>query len=133
MRKSTNEKVMEFLKSKDNQDAINFIYDAKRWVKAIEQGRMICIVKSVSSSGMSRKFRYMECSKTKSGYYYMNFVKFLRVMGYKNDHDFNITRSGCGMDMNFDTNYSIMHKLQNLGFISKKRCEVLAQMTPTCI
>lgn len=41
--------------------------------------------------------------------------------------------SGCGVDMIFHTNYTIIHNLRSLGFISKKECSHLAQQTPNII
>ena len=43
------------------------------------------------------------------------------------------TIGGCGMDMIFHTNYTIIHRLYKLGFMTKKECEKLCQMTPSII
>lgn len=111
-----------------------FIDDAKTYVKAIKNGRMLCSIPHVSKSGMSRVLKFNSCEKTKSGFYYRQYFCFFTSLGYKenkNHSGFNI--SGCGMDMVFHTNYSIMHNLKNLGIITKKECEVLAQKTPTVL
>ena len=111
-----------------------FISDAKRYIKAIKEGRMCCIINSVSRSGMSRKIRFVECSKGKDKYYYMNFFAFFSALGFSRgkDSDFFII-NGCGMDMIFHTNYTNIHSLYRLGFISKKQCDSFAQMTPQVI
>lgn len=107
-----------------------FISDANRYIKAIEQGRMFCIIDSVSKSGMSRVLRFVEWSKGQKNYNFMNFYAFFGALGFIESGDgFRI--SGCGMDMVFHTNYSIIHKLHKLGFIDMKKRDVLAQRTPT--
>ena len=112
-----------------------FTESAKRYIKAIKQGRVICNIESVSSSGMSRNLKFMECNGTiKKGFYFANFFKLFKDLGYTNAKNSNAFRvSGCGMDMVFHTNYTIMHQLENLGFITKKECSILAQKTPTVI
>jgi hypothetical protein len=60
----------------------------------------------------------------------LNFYAFFGALGFtESGNGFRI--SGCGMDMVFHTNYSIIHKLQKLGFIDMKKRDVLAQKTPT--
>lgn len=113
----------------------NFVNDAKRYIKAIKQGRVINSIGSVSSSGMSRAMKFLECYKGKFGYQYLNFYCLFVALGYTESKAKNhyFTISGCGMDMVFYTNYSIIHNLYNLGFINKKDCEKLSQMTPQTI
>ena len=41
----------------------NFINDAKAYIKAIEQNRMLCVIGSVSNSGMSRTMKFSSCEK----------------------------------------------------------------------
>jgi hypothetical protein len=112
-----------------------FIESSKGYIKAIKQGRVICNIESVSSSGMSRNIKFLECEGSiKSGFNYRNFFKLFKDLGFKTAKNSNAFRiSGCGMDMVFHTNYTIIHKLHALGFISKKECDVLAQKTPTVI
>jgi len=108
-----------------------FIDNAKRYIKAIKEERMICKIVSVSQSGMSRRIYFNEfCfdNKQKRGFIYQ-FHVFFQTLGYKsNDNGFLI--NGCGVDMIFHTNYTIIHELYNLGFITKDECKVLAQKTP---
>ena len=112
-----------------------FTQSAKRYIKAIKQGRVICNIESVSASGMSRNLKFMECNGTiKKGFHFANFFKLFKDLGFTNARNSNAFRiSGCGMDMVFHTNYTIMHQLENLGFITKKECSILAQKTPTVI
>jgi hypothetical protein len=114
-----------------------FHADCVRYIKAIKEGRVICSIKSVSSSGMSRTIKFMECGYNKfqkiHGYY--NFYALFRTLGFtqaRNSRDY-FSIGGCGMDMIFHTNYTIIHKLHRLGFIDKKQCSSLAQDTPTVI
>lgn len=117
-------------------DAERFLSDAKRYVKAIREGRVICSIGSVSNSGMSRTIKFLapEKSKHDKKYYYSNFFAFMKSLEFSPVRDSDYFRiNGCGMDMIFHTNYSIMHRLERLGIISKKDCEVFAQMTPSVI
>lgn len=104
----------------------DFLRDAKTYLKAIKENRMLCIIKSVSASGMSRVINFHSFEKT----YYIQYYCFFKALGYQSTNDgFRI--HGCGMDMVFNTNYNIVHTLHRLGFISKKECDILAQKTPT--
>jgi hypothetical protein len=108
-----------------NNKEESFLNCAKDYISAIRQQRMICIIKSVSKSGMSRVLNFHSFQKTYVRNYYSLFI----AVGYKKvDNGFRI--SGCGMDMIFHTNYTIIHKLHRLGLINKKECDQLAQMTP---
>lgn len=115
-----------------------FHADCVRYIKAIKEGRVICSIGSVSSSGMSRTIKFLECSRNVSfpnKYYYYNFFALFRALGFtqaRSSRDY-FSISGCGMDMIFHTNYTIIHKLHRLGFIDKKQCSSLAQDTPTVI
>lgn len=113
-----------------------FIDHAKRYIKAIKEGRMLCSIESVSPSGMSRVIKFVEVSRysDRKQYAVLNFYQFFLMLGYsraKNSDGFRI--NGCGMDMVFHTNYSIIHQLHHLGFITKKQCDELAQKTPHVI
>tara|TARA_R100000306_G_C4332602_1_gene121032 strand:+ start:253 stop:669 length:417 start_codon:yes stop_codon:yes gene_type:complete len=121
-----------------NADDTEQIYnDCKRYIKAIKEGRIICNIDKVSQSGMSRNIKFLECSKSKyykNTHQYLNFYFLFKVLDYsevKQTGTFRI--SGCGMDMIFNTNYCIIHRLKRLGFISAKQCAILAQQTPTVI
>ena len=116
---------------------VETVYEsALRYVKAIKEGRIICNIETVSSSGMSRTIKFLECRKEKGRNYhhYCNFWTLFKALGFeevKNKNTFRI--HGCGMDMIFHTNYTIIHRLEYYGLISKKQCERLAQQTPQVI
>lgn len=139
--KQINDKKYHWLQKNINDaqyyDVDRFFYDAQRYIKAITEGRVICSIGSVSQSGMSRTIKFLECSKSMytGKYNYLNFYAFFKALGYKEtrakDHYFTI--SGCGMDMIFNTNYTNIHYLHNLGVLNKKQCSQLAQKTPTVI
>jgi len=113
----------------DNEDFYN---NAVRYISAIKQGRIICNIESVSKSGMSRNIKFLECSgNVKNGFRYYNFYAFFLAMGLERVSNKDCFRvHGCGMNMIFATNYNIIHRLKNLGFITKKECDYLAQGTP---
>lgn len=114
-----------------------FIQDAQAYIKAIKDKRMVNAIGSVSASGMSRTLKFMSCEKNKynSDFYYRNYFAFFKALDFSEDRKahgyFRI--GGAGMDMIFHTNYTIIHKLSGLGFISKRECADLAQDTPTTI
>ncbi len=116
----------------------SFIEQAKRYISATKEGRMLCIIESVSSSGMSRKLRFLSVEQNKTGkkrYNYCNFWSLFKHLGYseaRNDRQ-NFTIHGCGMDMVFNTHYNIIHKLHRLGFINRKECDKLAQDKPNTL
>lgn len=116
-------------------DQDQFFNDCERYVKAIKERRVICSIGSVSKSGMSRTIKFLECSKGKTHYNYLNFFVFFKCLGYTEskakDHYFSI--SGCGMDMIFHTNYTNSHYMEHLGIINKKQCADLCQQTPQVI
>lgn len=116
-------------------DVDRFIDDCQKYIAAIKSGRMLCIIGSVSSSGMSRTIKFSSCEKGKERSWYRNYNCLFLSLGYteaiKGWGYYRI--SGCGMDMVFHTNYSIIHRLHNLGFITKKECESYAQMTPVVL
>lgn len=112
----------------------DFIRDGKRYLKAIKEGRMVCVIYSVSNSGMSRNLAFFECSQNKKykNFNYLNFNAFFIALGYsKAKEGFRV--SGCGMDMVFHTNYSNIRKLFKLGFLTLEECDNLAQKTPTVL
>ena len=112
-----------------------FYDDAKRWIKGIKENAIVCIHKHTSNSGMSRRFKYIMVQKGKGyegvRYHATQFYSFHKALGYRVNDNSETTIGGCGMDMNFHLNYTIIHILYNLGFLSKKECEWLAQQTPT--
>lgn len=122
------QKKMKGLRYYNNE---NFISDAKQYIKAIKDGSMFCIIKSVSNSGISRVIDFKSVAKSKDKrFYYRNYNCFFIALGFTEVSDgFRI--SGCGMDMIFHTNYSIIHSLCRLGLINKKQCSQLAQNTPS--
>jgi hypothetical protein len=108
-----------------------FIDHAKRYINAIKEARMICSIGSVSKSGMSRTIKFLEMSKGENRHFLYNFYQFFDALGYRKINDSDYFRiGGCGMDMIFHTNYSIMHDLRRLGLINKEECDTLAQQTP---
>lgn len=108
-----------------------FINDCNEWISAIKENRTICIVDSVSNSGMSRCFKYTTYIVGGRGYF-RSWYCFLYALGFSFKKDtFAIRVGGCGMDMNFHTCYTIAHRLCSIGLITKEECEKLAQQTPT--
>lgn len=112
----------------------SFISDAKQYIEAIKEGKVIVSVVSVSKSGMSRKLKVLSFNpyKNSTGGHYRQYNAMFKALGYK-FKDYAFIVNGCGMDMIFHTNYTTMHAFKNMGIITREECEDLAQMTPTNI
>lgn len=123
--------VKKAIKKNSYYSAEEFKKDAEAYISAIKDGRMLCIVKTVAKSGMSRVLTFHSLEGVESKYY-RSYRSFFEAMGYKESRNKEgFTVSGCGMDMIFHTNYSIMHDLKRMGIISKDEAETLCQKTPT--
>lgn len=125
--------IEKMIKSIRHYDTERFIDDAAKYVAAIKEGRMCCIIHSVAKSGMSRVISFRSCEMGERAYY-RQYLMLFEALGYKelgNTGTFRI--GGCGMNMVFHTNYTIIHRLHRLGLISKEECEKLAQETPTVL
>lgn len=112
----------------------SFLDDAKKYIQAVKEGRMLCVIESVSNSGMSRNLKFNSCEKNQNSknHYYRNYTLLFTALGFtrvKDSYSFRI--GGCGMDMIFHTNYTIIRKFLNLGIINEKQAKALEQMTPT--
>lgn len=123
--------VKKNLKKFDIEESI-FINQAERYISAITDGRMCCVINSVSKSGMSRTMKFIECSKSDTRYHFMQFYALFKVLGFSNKEDY-FRINGCGMDMVFHTNYTIIRNLFHMGFINKETCSKLEQKTPTVL
>lgn len=112
----------------------NFIDDAKTYLKAIKEQRMVCTIPHVSKSGMSRIIKFNSTEGKNRKYWVRQYYTLFCALGYsyrRNHNGFFI--SGCGMDMVFHTNYTNCHVFNRIGIISKAQCSKLAQMTPTVL
>lgn len=113
----------------------SFIQNALRYLNAINEGRMINTILSVSSSGMSRVIKFVEIEPNKytGKFQVLNFYSLFDMLGYRKTKNDGFSISGCGMDMIFNTNYNIIRTLHNLEFIDKKTSDLLCQSTPKTI
>jgi len=135
------EKINEYIKGYNKKheykiDIETFLSHAKRYIKAVKENRMICSIKSVSKSGMSRNIKFVEVSKSDDSdrHHLYNFYQFFDVLGYSKVKDSDYFRiGGCGMDMIFHTNYTIIHNLKSIGLVSVDECSTLSQNTPYVI
>ena len=114
-------------------DTDQFIKDCECYILAIKEGRMINVIKSVSSSGMSRVIKFTSCEGSNGRYYQRNYNCLFIALGYSEAKRDGFRINGCGMDMIFHTNYSIIHDMLNIGLITKEECAILAQNTPNSI
>lgn len=110
----------------------HFKSDVSQYIKAIKEGRVIVSVVSVSKSGMSRRMKFLAFQKSnykdqKKGYY-RQFNSMFEVLGWKVKDDC-LNVGGCGMNMIFHVNYTVMHYFKRMGFITDNECGILAQET----
>ena len=68
-----NKELMKRIESKNYYNVEMLIEDINAYIKAIKEGRMICVISSVSRSGMSRNIRFSSCEKGRSSFYYRNY------------------------------------------------------------
>lgn len=128
---SENKEFQKNLKKLTHYTMEHFVYDAEKYILAIKERRMLCNIKSVSSSGMSRVLAFHSCEKSsqKNQFWYRQYNCLFICLGYsEKNNGFNI--SGCGMDMIFATNYNVIHSFKRMGIINDKECSFLAQQTP---
>ena len=103
------------------------------FVTATAEGRLFCVISSVSKSGMSRNMAFFETARVGRGKYrQFNFWALFSALGYSavsNSDYFRI--GGCGMNMVFATHYNVIHSAHAFGLITKEQCGKLSQMTPS--
>jgi len=127
--------IQKALKSLNYTTEEDFFNNALRYIEAIRENRIICSIAKVSASGMSRQIKFIEASHSETRTNWYNFHVFFKCLGYREargNRDY-FTISGCGMDMIFHTNYTNIHKLGRLGFLTKEEVSSLAQNTPHVI
>jgi hypothetical protein len=133
-----NKAIMKQINANIYTSVEGFIQNATAYINAINERRMCNVIKSVSSSGMSRvlKFQSFEIYKEKDNQngkgYFRNYYTLFKQLGYQETKE-GFRVNGCGMDMIFHTNYSIIHDLHRLGFINEADCRKLAQLTPNTL
>lgn len=113
----------------------DFYNSAIRYIEAVRKNRIICSIASVSRSGMSRQIKFIEASHGEKRTNWLNFYILFKCLGYteaRGNRDY-FTISGCGMDMIFHTNYTNIHRLGRLGFLTPEEVQNLAQNTPPVI
>ena len=123
-----NNEVLKKLSKEGYYNIDSFSKDCKKYIRAVESGRILYTVTHVSNSGMSRNINIKSFEGKMSNGSYRNYYMMLKTLGYsfsKDSHDVKV--SGCGMDMLFATNYNIIHSLYRMKFISKAKCDILAQ------
>ena len=105
-------------------DLASFNESARRWCKAMKEGRIIATVTRVSASGMSRNIKIVELHKHgikgPNRYYTLNFNVFLSVLGYRVNDRGEVIMHGCGMDMIYAITEGVASELQYLGILTEK-------------
>lgn len=110
--------IKAFLESEDGKR------NAERFIKALKERRLVCSVKHVSKSGMSRVISFCEMNSCTEGrnhrkrrYDILQFNWFFGRLGWSYDDDWYAIRvGGCGMDMVFHVLYEVASQLKYYGF-----------------
>ena len=75
----SNKEISKLINKLSYYSVEQFIKDAQCYVKAITERRMLCIIKKVSSSGMSRNIKFHSCELSNyesNTSYYRNYNQF---------------------------------------------------------
>lgn len=114
-------------------DVKSFNASAKRWCKALKDGRMIATVTKVSASGMSRNIKVVEMAKGCDGgrCHLLNFNQFLNVLGYRVNDRGEVILHGCGMDMIYSLTDGVCSTLNYLGILSDKEYKSMNKQANT--
>lgn len=122
----TDKEIKAFLESEDGK------CNAERFIKALKEGRIVCSVKHISKSGMSRVISFCEMQSyivnRKKRWALYQFNWFFGQLGWTYDKSYDAIRvGGCGMDMIFATLYNVAGTLKFHGFkVPKDYCGLAA-------
>lgn len=135
MKKITlSKEVLNYINNSNFTEEEDFIRQAERYIKATKENRLICNIDKVTASGMSCTMKFLEFDKSKNKGVVLDFWTLFKALGYTEVNRSGYFRlNGCGMDMEFNTHYNIIHNIYSMGFITKKQCDKLAQMKPVGI
>ena len=97
----------------------NFYKDIESFITALQDGRLITEVISVSRSGMSRTIMVEAFEGDYKNGYYRNFMGMFRTLGEKVTKEGYIKVSGCWMNMVFHLKYQTLLSFENMGFLRK--------------
>ena len=97
----------------------NFYKDIESFITAIQDGRLITEVISVSRSGMSRDIMVKAFEGDYKNGYYRNFIGMFLTLGEKVTKEGYIKVSGCGMNMVFSLKNQTLLSFENMGFLQK--------------
>ena len=107
---------------------------ALRYIRAVEQRRVICFIQGDSHSEITKHVTFLMCVKNKGfstyTYHYLNqFIGSAAGIPLNNRNEL-IVR-GYGRVIMLSTHYQVIQRLRQAGFLKKKKAEELARMTPT--
>jgi len=123
--------INNFYGDTEQQKIKEFVDTAKRYIKAVEERRLVATIGKVAPSGLSRTIKFVEVQKNVGT---LNFYVFFKTLGFEQVKNSNYFRvHGCGMDMIFDTNYKIVMRLKNCNIIKEKTANKLINKSLTTI
>lgn len=124
---NANEYLQRNIKKSLHYTTEDFINDAQRYVKAIQEGRMFCVINSVSKKGMYTDLSfYAHELNSNNTYTLLNYIRFFKALGYMEGKEgFRI--SECDKSVASIVNRSICYTLKNLSLLSHGEWEILAQ------
>jgi len=108
-----------------HEDEASVKADMRRYIMALEEGRMIVSIDNISRDGMGREMKFAELSKDKlsDGRRIMRqFSSLFEIMGYTEGKKLGYYRiNGGGMDMVFAVNQRICREIRKCGVVGVKR------------
>ena len=120
-----NGKIKDNIEKNKHYSEAAFIDDAARYLQAVKDNRLFCVVNSVTRSGRSTTLQFVEAHKNGG---FSNFFAFFRVLGFKAVQSSDYFRvPGRGMDAVFYTNHTIINELYKLDLVSEEEKEILQQ------
>jgi hypothetical protein len=108
----------------------DFKQDARAYLKALKEGRVLYNVEHVSASGMTRFISVKACEKVKgeNRYIYRTFHSLLVATGHQYSRKYKgYSAIGCGMNMVFAMNYYLVRELNGLGLVKPSDLKTLEQ------
>ena len=97
----------------------DFYKDIESFITALQDGRLITEVISVSRSGMSHTIMVEAFEGDYKNGYYRNFIGMFRTLGEKVTKEGYIKVSGYGINMVFSLKNQTLLSFENMGFLQK--------------
>jgi hypothetical protein len=130
-------KVIEHIKKYDDSLTVEYIVnEMKDYSKASAEGRVFCVIDSVSKSGMSKTllFYMMKKEKYSKKYHVRPFYSLMRFCGYKQNQRTGYFRvHGTGLDLVYHTHSELIDTCAYYNIITKDEARLLKREVPPTV